>query len=125
MDNVKAISPHTGDLILVVGTVKGAFIFHSDPKRGDFKIAGPYFKGMAVFSIAYLPHKKSPRILVGAKSEHWGSTVNWSDDFGANWEEPADGNVKFPAASGLSLNAIWALEPAPLVGPDVIFAGAD
>ena len=42
MENVKAISPHSGDLILMVGTVKGAFILHSDRKRGDFKIAGPY-----------------------------------------------------------------------------------
>lgn len=125
MENVKAILPHSGDLILMVGTVKGAFLFHSDRKRRDFKIAGPYFKGMAVFSMAYLPDGRSPRILVGAKSEHWGSTVNWSDDFGANWEEPAEGNIKFPSSSGLSLNAIWALEPAPLLGPDVVFAGAD
>ena len=51
--------------------------------------------------------------------------MNWSDDFGASWHEPAEGNVKFPAASGLSLNAIWALEPAPLVGPEVVFAGTD
>ena len=64
-------------------------------------------------------------MLMGAKSQHWGSTVNWSDDFGASWHEPADGNIKFPAGSGLSLNAIWALEPAPLVGPDVVFAGVD
>ena len=51
--------------------------------------------------------------------------MSWSDDFGASWHEPAEGNVKFPATSGLSLNSIWALEPAPLIGPDVVFAGAD
>src|SRR5262249_40358226 len=49
----------------------------------------------------------------------------WSENFGATWIEPGDGNVKFPQDSGLSLNAIWALEPAPLVGPDGLFAGTD
>lgn len=119
------ISPHSGDVILMVGTVKGAFVLHSDARRREFRITGPYFKGQEVFSVAYLPDRKSPRLLAGCKSQHWGSTVNWSDDFGASWHEPAEGNVKFPASSGLSLNAIWALEPAPLIGPEVVLAGAD
>ncbi|HLX37672.1 MAG TPA: hypothetical protein VKR29_07720, partial [Candidatus Binataceae bacterium] len=105
MANAKNISPQSGDIILMVGTVKGAFLFHSDSARHDFQIAGPFFKGMEVFSVAYLPDKKTPRMLVGNKSQHWGSTVSWSDDFGASWNEPAEGNVKFPAASGLSLNS--------------------
>ena len=125
METTTSISPQSGDVILTVGTVKGLFIFHSDRTRRDFHIAGPYFKGMEVFSTAYLPDRKSPRILIGNKSQHWGSTVSWSDDFGASWHEPAEGNVKFPAASGLTLNSIWALEPAPLVGRDVVFSGAD
>ncbi len=125
MATATTLSPRTGDILLLVGTVKGAFIFRSDRDRRQFHIAGPYFKGQAVYSAAYLPDKKAPRILVGNKSEHWGATVSWSDDFGASWHEPADGNVKFPAGSGLSLNAVWALEPAPLIGSEVVFAGAD
>jgi photosystem II stability/assembly factor-like uncharacterized protein len=50
--------------------------------------------------------------------------VSWSDDFGASWHEPAEGNVRFPAGSGLSLNAVWALEPSPHASATV-FAGAD
>ena len=123
--NAERITPSSGDVILMVGTVKGAFIFHSDRNRDKFHIAGPYFKGQAVFSGEYLPDKKAPRILMGNKSEHWGAMVSRSDDFGATWHEPADGNVKFPASSGLSLNAVWALEAAPLVGDDVVFAGVD
>src|SRR5580704_8248875 len=92
-----SISPNSGDLILMVGTVKGAFIFRTDRNRREFQIAGPYFKGQEVFSTAYLPGGKSPRMLMGVKSQHWGSTVSWSDDFGASWTEPAEGNVKFPA----------------------------
>ena len=125
MENANGITPSSGDVILMVGTVKGAFIFRSDRKRREFQIAGPYFKGQAVYSAAYLPNGKAPRILMGNKSEHWGAMVSWSDDFGASWHEPTDGNVKFPVGSGLSLNAVWALEAAPLIGAEVVFAGAD
>src|SRR5215472_5133303 len=125
MEHLEAITPHSGDILLIVGTVKGAFIFTSDRSRGRWRMAGPYFKGQSIFSTAYLNGKKSPRILVGNFSMHWGAVVSWSDDFGATWSEPAEGNVKFPAGSGLSLNAVWALESAPLLGSDVVFAGTD
>ena len=125
MEHAEAITPNSGDLILIVGTVKGAFIFRSDRNRSRWQIAGPYFKGQSIFSTAYLPGRKAPRMLVGNFSMHWGAVVSRSDDFGATWTEPADGNVKFPAGSGLSLNAVWALEAASLLGPDVVFAGTD
>ncbi len=124
MERAESITPHAGDLVLMVGTVKGLFIFKSDRERRRFDIAGPYFKGQAVFSTAFFQEKPA-RILVGHTSMHWGALVSRSDDFGASWHEPEDGNVKFPAGSGLTLNAVWALEPAPLIGPDVVFAGAD
>lgn len=125
MTTTAKTSPNAGDLLLLVGTVKGAFIFRSDGHRGEFQIAGPYLKGQAVFSAAYLADARAPRILIGNKSEHWGAVVSWSDDFGASWQEPAEGNIKFPVGSGLSLNAVWALEAAPLIGSDTVFAGGD
>ncbi len=54
MERAESIIPHAGDLILIVGTVKGLFIFRTDRERRRFDIAGPYFKGQAVFSTAYL-----------------------------------------------------------------------
>ena len=57
------ITPQSGDLLVIVGTVKGVFIFSSDRNRRKFHIAGPYFKGQAVFSTAYLPDERAPRIL--------------------------------------------------------------
>jgi hypothetical protein len=118
-------SPNAGDILLIVGTVKGAFIFRCDHGRRQFRMSGPYIKGQAVYSAAYLPDQRTPRILIGNKSEHWGSVVSWSDDFGASWHEPDEGNVKFPIGSGLSLNAVWALEGAPRIASEVVFAGAD
>ncbi|HZO80493.1 MAG TPA: hypothetical protein VFB33_02275 [Candidatus Binataceae bacterium] len=125
MKTVDRVAPQAGDVIVMVGTVKGAFIFHGDGERREFRIAGPYFKGQSVYATAWLPDSRTPRILMANRSEHWGAVVSQSDDFGASWEEPAEGNIRFPAGSGLSLNSVWALEAAPLLGPDVVFAGAD
>ena len=62
MKHANSITPHSGDLLLIVGTVKGVFIFSCDRNRREFQIAGPYFKGQAVFSTAYFPDNP-PRIL--------------------------------------------------------------
>ena len=72
MQHASSITPQSGDLLLMVGTVKGAFIFHSDRNRREFQIAGPYFKGQEVFSAAYLPDKKSPRMLHRVKESALG-----------------------------------------------------
>ena len=118
------LSPVAGDLLLLVGTVKGAFIFLSDRRRGDFKMSGPHFPGQSVWSAAFIGGE-APRIIAGNKSNHWGAMVSWSDDFGATWNEPAEGNIKFPRGSGVTLNAVWALEAATALGPDVVLAGVD
>jgi hypothetical protein len=122
MDNNIQLSPKTGDLLVMVGTVKGAFIFHSDAARREFQMSGPHFPGQSVWSAAYI---RPTRILVGNKSEHWGAMVSWSDDFGRSWREPIEGNIKMPKGSGLALNAVWAIEPAPSLGPEVVYAGVD
>jgi hypothetical protein len=118
------LSPAAGDLLLLVGTVKGAFIFLSDRRRGDFRMSGPHFPGQSVWSATFIGGG-APRIVAGNKSNHWGAMASWSDDFGATWNEPAEGNIKFPRGSGATLNAVWALEAAIALGPDVVLAGVD
>ena len=117
-------SPAAGDLLLMVGTAKGAFLLLSDSRRGDFKVSGPHFPGQSVWSLA-LVNGNNPRILAGNKSNHWGAMVSWSDDFGATWNEPTEGNIKFPRGSGVALNAVWALEASTALGADVVLAGVD
>ena len=109
---VSKLPPRTGDILLMVGTVTGAFIFLSDAARGNFRMSGPHFPGQSVWSAAFIGNGAA-RIIVGNKSEHWGAMVSHSDDFGATWTEPTEGNIKFPTGSSVSLNSIWALETAP------------
>jgi len=94
MDTFARLSPKSDDILLTVGTVKGAFIFLSDRTRGDFRMSGPHFPGQAVASAAFMGNG-APRIVVGNKSEHWGAMVSRSDDFGATWNEPVESNIKF------------------------------
>jgi hypothetical protein len=118
------LSPQSGDLLLMVGTVKGAFIFLSDRRRAEFKMSGPHFPGQSVWSMALIGGG-SPRIIAGNKSNHWGAMVSWSDDFGTTWKEPTEGNIKFAKGSGAALNAVWALEAGTSLGPDTVLAGVD
>jgi hypothetical protein len=44
---VTKLAPRNGDILLMVGTVKGAFIFLSDAARGNFRMSEPHFPGQS------------------------------------------------------------------------------
>ncbi|PYS65087.1 MAG: hypothetical protein DMF76_03535, partial [Acidobacteria bacterium] len=45
------VSP--GDNLLLVGTIKGAFLFRSDGAREKWVKAGPYFPGRSIYALAH------------------------------------------------------------------------
>ena len=45
--------PRKGDVLLLVGTRKGAFVLSSDPGRRDWAITGPHHPGSDIFHLAY------------------------------------------------------------------------
>jgi photosystem II stability/assembly factor-like uncharacterized protein len=115
----------SGDLILLVGTMKGAYLFHAGPDRDHFEPDGPHFPGQAIYALAFDGRAGRRRILAGTESAHWGAVVRTSDDFGAHWTDPAEGNVRFPKGSGGALKRIWQLTPAGPDQPDVVYAGVE
>src|SRR5262245_54193066 len=112
-------------VIVMVGTMKGAFLLRSDDDRAKFEVDGPHFPGHTVYAMAFDGRGGRNRLLAAPSTEHWGSTVRWSDDFGQTWADPAEGNVKFPADTGASLNRVWQLLPADPARPDVVWAGVE
>src|SRR6185436_20927709 len=82
MPVVHHVNPGTGDLLLLVGTMKGAFIARSDGSRSRWDIGGPYFPGSAVYATAYDKREGRHRLWAGATSMHWGGLLRSSDDFG-------------------------------------------
>jgi hypothetical protein len=118
-------APSEGDVVLLVGTMKGAFIFSSDGGRGEWRMEGPHFRGEAVYAMAMDQRGGRRRILAGGQSMHWGSVVRASDDFGATWSAPDRQNVRFPEDSGLALANIWQLRPGRADEPDTVYCGVE
>jgi hypothetical protein len=118
-------TPSPGDVLLLVGTMKGAFLFHADARRRRWQMQGPYFRGEAVYALAIDQRGGRRRILASGQSMHWGSLVRWSDDLGATWTTPERPNLRFPEGSGDALANVWQLRPGREGEPGVVYAGVE
>ncbi|MBA3557925.1 MAG: exo-alpha-sialidase [Gemmatimonadaceae bacterium] len=125
MASTKSAGVSRGDVLLLVGTTKGAFLFWSDASRRKWRMDGPHFRGESVYALAFDERGGRQRILAAPKSNHWGSVLRSSDDFGATWSAPDRQNVRFPAESGLALAQIWQIRPASDENPDVVYCGVE
>ncbi len=114
-----------GDVVLLVGTMKGAFIVSSDASRREWQIDGPHFPGEAVYAAAFDQRGGRSRMLLSGQSMHWGSTIRISDDHGASWTGPERQAVRFPEGSGLSLAQVWQVTPGRPSEPDVLYCGVE
>jgi hypothetical protein len=110
------------DVLLLVGTRKGLFLGRSDATGDHWEFTEPAFLMNAVYAVAIDVRSATPRLLVGADSEHWGPSVFTSDDLGATWDEPDEGAIAFPDGTEAALTRVWALQPSP-AEPDVVWAG--
>jgi BNR/Asp-box repeat len=125
MPTTQHINPRSGDVLVLVGTMKGAFIFRADQERGTWEMGGPYFPGMAVYALAYDGRNGRQRILAGAQSMHWGALLHTSDDFGRTWTNPESANVKFPESANAALKNIWQVVPGRDSEPDTVYCGVE
>jgi photosystem II stability/assembly factor-like uncharacterized protein len=125
MTATRPLQVKDGDVLLLVGTMKGAFLFRSNGARRTWDVAGPYFPGHAVYAMAYDARAGRRRLWASANSMHWGADLRTSDDFGATWTQPAQANVKFPSDAGLSLANIWQIRVGPNEQPNVLWCGVE
>ena len=119
------VSPRSGDLLLLAGTMKGAFILCADAQRRHWTIGGPYFPGSAVYAMAYDARDGRHRIWAGPNSMHWGGLLRSSDDFGHTWTNPEEANIKFPEATGATLKQIWQIAPGRQNEADTLYCGVE
>ncbi|HET9948223.1 MAG TPA: hypothetical protein VFQ22_04840 [Longimicrobiales bacterium] len=115
----------TGDVLLMVGTTKGAFLFASDPERRRWRLDGPHFPGEEVYALRLDQRGSKPVLWAAPGSAFWGTTLRRSGDLGASWSEKEERPVKFPEESGLSLTRIWQIEPGPAGDPDLMYLGVE
>lgn len=119
------ISPRDGDVLLMVGTMKGAFLFRANAKRSSWEIGGPYFPGVPVYALAFDQREGRRRIWAGTQSWQWGTALRSSDDFGKSWAETESYSIKFPEDSGATLKNIWQICPGRADEPNTLFCGVE
>ena len=114
-----------GDVLVLVGTMKGAFVLRAGAARAAWEAGGPYFPGQAVYALAYDGRAGRRRLWAGTGSMHWGAVLRSSDDFGRTWTNPESANVRFPAESEVSLKQIWQIVPGRADEPDTLYCGVE
>ena len=113
-------------LVLLIGTVKGVFLYHSDERRTEWRLTGPHLGGWEIFSVC--GDSRNGRILAG--TVHWkhGATLRVSRDLGATWEG-VRGDPKLPEKTGGGVKAelkhIWQIVPGHPSQPGTWYAGVD
>src|SRR5947199_293858 len=95
-------------LVLLIGTVKGVFLYHGDEARTKWKLTGPHLGGWEIFSVC--GDSRHGRILAGTLSFQHGSTIRISDDLGKTWRG-VKRDPKFARGSKAELKHIWQIVP--------------
>ena len=100
--------------IVLVATRKGAWLYHGDAARRDWRVDGPHFLGHTIGHLVLDP-RDGRTLLAAAKTGHLGPTVFRSTDLGRSWKEAARPPA-FPKApegeKGRAVNHTFWLTPA-------------
>ena len=111
-------------VVLSTGTRKGVWLATSEDRR-TWQLSEPMLLMQEVPSVAIDTRGGRTRLLVGTRSEHWGTSVLRSDDLGATWSEPEQGGVRFGEADGAALARIWQIQPDSEARPGVVWTGCE
>ena len=107
------------EIILLVSTSKGGFIYYSDEKRRFWEVNGPYLLGSIIHHMILDP-RDSKTILMAAQTKSHGPMIFKSVDFGMNWV-PVKSPPKF--SSSKKLAHIYRLTPGHESEPNIWYAG--
>jgi photosystem II stability/assembly factor-like uncharacterized protein len=125
MPETRQIAPSKGDVLLLVGTMKGAFIARSDASRRTWEVGGPHFPGAAVYAMGCDTRDARHRLWAGVNTMHWGGLLHSSDDYGRTWTNPVAANIKFPQETDAALKQIWQIVPGREGEPDTLYCGVE
>ncbi len=121
----KHLQVRNGDVLLLVGTMKGVFLLRSSSERARWDAAGPYFHGQATYALAYDSREGRHRLWASTASMVWGAFLRSSDDYGRTWTNPQEAGIRFPADSGATLKNIWQICLGRPAEPNVIYCGVE
>jgi len=110
---------------VLVATRKGAWLFHGDATRKNWRADGPHFLGHIVSHLVLDP-RDGRTLLAATKTGHLGPTVMRSTDRGRTWKEAArpPAFAKAPEGEkGRSVDHTFWLTPGPRNESGVWYAG--
>ncbi len=122
---IEHLAVKNGDVLLLLGTNKGAFLLRSSRDRSKWDVAGPYFHGQGVNAMAYDGRNGKHRLWVSANNVMWGAFLRSSDDFGRIWTNPLEASIRFPTESGASLRNIWQICLGRNEEPERLYCGVE
>ncbi len=125
MPSPNQIDVRAGDNLVMVGTVKGAFVFRADSGRERWDEAGPYFPGRSVYAMSFDGRNGRQKLWAAVNSPFWGSFLSSSNDFGKTWSDPETYNIKFPEGSEVSLKQIWQIVEGHPGDQDTLYCGVE
>jgi serine/threonine protein kinase len=114
-----------GDVLLLVGTYKGAFLLRSSRDRSKWDVAGPYFHGQGVNAMAYDGRSGRHRLWISTNNVMWGAFLRSSEDFGRIWTNPLEASIRFPTESGAALRNIWQICLGRNDEPEKLYCGVE
>ena len=110
------------ELILLVATDKGAFLYYSDGDRRHWDVSGPHFLGSVIHHLVLDP-RDNKTLLASVQSRQSGCTIFRSKDFGKTWV-PAKNPPVFPKGKlKRSVDHIFYLAPGHDSESKVWYAG--
>lgn len=125
MPSTNHVSAKAADRLLLVGTMKGAFVLKSDSTGKSWEVGGPYFPGRAIYALTYDGREGRNRLWAAVNSSYWGSYLSTSNDFGKNWTEPETYGVKFPEEAENSVKQIWQIVAGNPAEPNTLYCGVE
>jgi len=85
-DTLGTVIVEQPQLVLLVATRKGAWLYHGDAARENWRVDGPHFLGHIISHLVLDP-RDGQTLLAAAKTGHLGPTIFRSTDLGRSWSE--------------------------------------
>lgn len=116
-----AAAPQAGDILVMVGTRKGTFLFWSDDARSEWQHSHHHL-GWSTHAASYDP--RTGAILAATNSDVFGALVQRSVDGGRTWSHFNQG-LDFPAEAEQRVRQVWQVQAGHANRPGELWAGTD
>ena len=123
----QGVSARSGDLMVLVGTRKGALILTGDASRRRWQLSDLFSPGSDVFHLIY-DRRGEGKLFAATNSMWFGPQVEFSQDLGKTWEQAqaqprfAD-KPEYAEHDGPTVSRLWHIEPGRESEPEVLYAG--